>query len=85
MHGNMDDSTEGHPTTQEDDNFAQFQEVETDTKRGARGCRPRQLCLVIVTSTVLLPTTAAARAFDSRRPSQARPGRCGTLGQSPCF
>ena len=36
LHGNMDDSTEGIlPTTQEDDNFAQFQEVETDTKEGS--------------------------------------------------
>ena len=35
-HGNMDDSTEGIlPTTQEDDNFAQFQEVETDTLEGS--------------------------------------------------
>ena len=35
-HGNMDDSTLGIlPTTQEDDNFAQFQEVETDTMEGS--------------------------------------------------
>jgi len=35
-HGNMDDSTLGIlPTTQEDDNFAQFQEVETDTLEGS--------------------------------------------------
>ena len=36
LHGNMDDSSEVIlPTTQEDDNFAQFQEVETDTKEGS--------------------------------------------------
>ena len=78
LHGNMDDSTEGIlPTTQEDDNFAQFQEVETDTKEGAR-VSTETACLVIVTSTVCSNDGCRTRI----RLTPSEPSKAGSMWHS---